>query len=633
VAKSPADRGRRLDRLRLGLLAPVVGAVAILVLAWPIRSQVARVTADTSWQVGLHQAAQDGLRFGRDIVFTYGPLGFLARPIPFVGPTSAIAFITTAAIYLALIGLLLHASMRVFPVWLAALVTLAFARAIGWLEPFEALQILAFGLGVEVLRREEVASQWYVAVIAGLLAGFGVLTKGNVGVVVSVMALVVVLAVSRPRLVGTLAFAGTMTATTVGLWVLAGQHLTDLVPYVRGTAEIISGYSDAMGVAVHGWIYAAFLFVAAIVVAVAYRTARSWSRDRRMALAALVVILLFACWKFAFVRSHVAPTFVTLAFATLFLLPATMRIRVAVPVLIAVSIAFVLVVRLPVARYADVVTSSADFLREARDSALPWRWDEAAERTREDLQTAFEVPPSIVAAIDGHTVSIDPSAAAIATAYPGLTWRPEPIFQSYSAYTAALDRTNADLLRSAERPELILRQFVPGRRTQTIPYAIDQRNYWFESPEATVERLCRYREVAASGNYQVLADSDRQCGPETPLGTVTAAPGESVAIPPAPSPDDMVLVRIRGVGDSPLARLQSALWRSPVWNVLIDGFRFRLVPGTASDGLVLAVPTTAQGSAPFAFGAPKQTIAVRGTGPGSPDKLTYDFFTRRVPGS
>jgi hypothetical protein len=625
----------RLDSFRLRLPLQMVVAAVIVVLAWPIRTQLARVTVDVSWQLGLHQAAQDGLRFGRDIVFTYGPLGFLVDSAPFIGPTSALAFIATAAIYLALVGLLLHEWLRQCPAWVAVLLTLAFARAISWLGPTEALQVLAFGLGVEVLRRESVAKPWRVAVIAGLLASFAILAKINVGVFVGAMAVVVVVAVSRPRLPGLLILAGATIATTVGLWLIAGQQLSDLLPYVRASEEIITGYSEAMGVRPPGAlsVYAAFAIVAAILAAVSFRTATGWPRDRKLALAALVTVLLFASWKFAFVRNHIGPTFATLAFATLILLPLALRRSVAVPVLMAVSFAFLLMIRLPVTYYTDVATSSTEFLRQARDAGLPWRWDAAADRTRQSLRSAFQIPSSILTELDGRTVSIDPSAAAIASAYPIFTWRPEPIFQSYSAYTSALDHLNADVLRSAARPQLILRPFqsrsISGGRT--IPFAMDRRNYWFESPEATVERLCRYRELAVSGDYQVLADSGRQCGAETPLATVTAALGERVNVPAAPSPDDIVLVRVHGVDEGVLAHLRSALWRSPDWHVEIDGINYRLVPGTAVDGLVLAVPTAVQGSAPFAFGVPTRTIAIRGSSLGGNGGLTYEFLTRRLP--
>jgi hypothetical protein len=411
--------------------------------------------------------------------------------------------------------------------------------------------------------------------------------------------------------------------------------LFDLLPYARASEEIITGYSEAMGVTPSGAlsIYAAFAILAAILAAVSFRTAAGWPRDRTLALAALVILLLFASWKLAFVRNHVALTLATLVFATLIVLPPTLRRSVAASILLAVSFTFLLMVRPPVTYYTDVATSSTEFLRQARDAALPWRWDAAADQTRQRLRSTFQIPSSILTELEGRTVSIDPSAAAIVSAYPIFTWRPEPIIQSYSAYTSALDHLNADVLRSAARPQLILRVFqsrlISGGRT--IPYAIDGRDYWFESPEATVERLCRYRELTVSGNYQVLVDSGRQCGAETPLATVTAALGARVVVPAAPSPDDIVLVRVHGVGEGVLAHLRSALWKSPDWHVDIDGVKYRLVPGTAADGLVLAVPTAVQGSAPFAFGVPTRTIAISGSRFGGNGSLTYEFLTRRLP--
>ena len=36
---------------------------------------------DSSWMCGIHKAKLLGLVFGRDIVFTYGPLGYLLYPV------------------------------------------------------------------------------------------------------------------------------------------------------------------------------------------------------------------------------------------------------------------------------------------------------------------------------------------------------------------------------------------------------------------------------------------------------------------------------------------------------------------------------------------------------------------------
>ena len=112
---------------------------------------------------------------------------------------------------------------------------------------------------------------------------------------------------------------------------------------------------------------------------------------------------------------------------------------------------------------------------------------------------------------------------------------------------------------------------------------------------------------------------------------MTAQPGESVTVPPAPGPDDIVAVRVHGIGQGLTSRLRSVLWKAPISRVVLDGFRYRLVPGTAADGLVLSVPKAVQGSAPFAFGPPIETMSISAPTGGGP--LTYEFVAIPLPSS
>jgi hypothetical protein len=624
--------GQRFD----GAGWPLISVVALVVVAlsWPFRS-FPTFTMDVSWQVGLHQAAAQGLRFGQDLVFTYGPLGFLAWPTPFTGVTSTLAFIVSVAIYVVMAALLLHAARRMFPLAVAILVVLLFARAFVYLAPSETLQVVVFAVGVDLLRRDRVARPSFVAMAGGALAAATVLGKLNIGVSVTAMTVVVVLAISPRRLRGFLVFGGAFAATFLGLWLATGQPLSDLVPYVKGSMEIVSGYSDAMarnGPGGRG-IYVLFLGASATFAYLTWRISTGWPWRRRLPLATLLLLFLFAAWKLAFVRDTPTPAFASLAFAAFLLLPARLPRPMAVIVLAAFALAFLGVSRVPPTTYADVVSSASDFVRQARDDLLPSRWATAEDETRGYLQSHFAVPPEMLAAIAGHSVNIDPVAQGVATAYPGFTWRPQPIFQSYSAYTTYLDKLNADQLRSPARPERILRQVdaLLSRDGRSIPPAIDGRFYWFEAPDATVERLCRYREVAANGGWQLLADTGRACSVPQPISTVTAMPGETVTVPPAPGPDEIVAVRVHGIGQSLTARLRSALWKAPIWRVALDGFDYRLVPGTAPDGLVLAVPPAVQGSDPFAFGPPFKTISMKGPRGGGP--LTYEFVSIPLPPS
>ena len=55
------------------------------------------------------------------------------------------------------------------------------------------------------------------------------------------------------------------------------------------------------------------------------------------------------------------------------------------------------------------------------------------------------------AAVADHPVAVDSFESSLAWAY-GLNWHPVPVLQTYVAYTAALDRRNADALERCARP-------------------------------------------------------------------------------------------------------------------------------------------------------------------------------------
>ena len=90
-----------------------------------------------------------------------------------------------------------------------------------------------------------------------------------------------------------------------------------------------------------------------------------------------------------------------------------------------------------------------------------------------------------LAAVAGQTVHIDQWQTVAAFAYPEMRWSPLPVFQSYSAYTTALDEINADRLRRAAAPTRILRERFDD--LDGTPYAVDRRFVWFEIPAAMLE--------------------------------------------------------------------------------------------------------------------------------------------------
>jgi len=643
ASPAPIEAPRRLPAIPTWARFIVLAGI-LTIIAWPIANLPAKATLDGSWQIALHLAAGLGLRHGVDFIFTYGPLGFLGFPHPYLDATSAIALLFSIAIYVGLTGTMLVEARRLFPLWAAFLVTLLVARIFVFLPPFEAFQALIFVWSVEALADRIRMPISTMAAIGGVLAGAAVLGKVSVGIFVVAMVGVTIASISRrPWGRPVVVYVVATVVSGLAFWLATGQHLGDLGAYASGIYEIISGYNSAMGgdfVEKRRWLYLALPAVAAILIWTGWLSSRDWPRRRRIGLAILAVVFGFAMWKLAVVREHVTFVFATGVVA---MFPFAIHVdrRTWLVSTLAIAIAFAGSSAIEPKLYVDVVGSTRSIVNEVRHSFLPGWTERTAQRTQDGLRKWYELDPSTLAAIGSETVHIDPVMASAAYAYPDLNWLPLPVFQSYSAYTPALDGLNADLLRSPAGPQRILRNVQPASHNdrlrlwidrdfvdgEFIPVTVDGRFRWFEAPLAMLETFCRYHEISVTERWQVLARTERSCGPPESLGTVSARAGETVTIPVETRPDRFVTVKIGGLEPSLLGRVRDTLYKAPDWYISLDGTRYRLMPGTAGDGLLVAVPPSADGTGRFAFGPPIRTMTVtQGLGgEGSHEPLTFTF--------
>ncbi|HSL33269.1 MAG TPA: hypothetical protein VK871_06440, partial [Candidatus Limnocylindrales bacterium] len=453
--------------------ATLLVAAGIVVLSWPY-TLAAPIGIDESWRAVLHVTGPLDLQFGRDIVFTYGPLGFLSVPTPILGASSVIAIGATAAAYLALTATLLVLARRLLPLWAAAIVVLVTARLYPFLPPFEALQAGIFVWGVEaILGRGRTASdappdapadpaatrslvrEDLIAVGAGILAAVLVTGKLNVGVFGGAMLFVVAVAIGRPWWRGLLAFAAATGLSVVVIWLVTGQALANLPAFVVGSVEIVRGYSEAMVVDTHPtlrWVYAAYAIVVGLLVWIGWLAIRDRDRRTLLAVAVLGAILVFAEWKTAFTRNF---TFFAMTTALVALFPLASRLRSADRRTVAgTAFALVFVASLATSRIDPIdLVDVRDSLRSVASTAAsiaPWRLADSVERTRQELRADLAITDELLDHLRGEAVHVDPWQTIAVFAYPEMRWAPLPIFQSYSAYTTALDEANADRLRDAE---------------------------------------------------------------------------------------------------------------------------------------------------------------------------------------
>ncbi|HEV2811813.1 MAG TPA: hypothetical protein VGW10_01070 [Solirubrobacteraceae bacterium] len=596
-------------------IALLLIGLALAALTWRETLAVGEAGIDPSWRAGLHMAAHSDLAWGRDVIFTFGPLGFLEHPTAWFIDTSTLALAYTFLARVALATVLWSIARPAFGRAGAALTVLAVMPFV--LHPVSAL---VFAAALWLLAGERRDRDVYAfALGTGVLAGVGLLVKLNTGVLVTAMGLVAVACAARslPRQLG--AYAATVLAAVAAGWLATGQSFGDLDDYARNATEIVSGYSGAMlrtGATWHFVVVAGVLALAAYGVWDAFRDRPA---RRRAGALAMTLLLAFVAFKNAFVRhdlGHVVEYF-SLMLPALLAIPWRPGRRALGFAGVTVSVMLAILV---VHRWPHDVINPFDSARTAWNDVTRAVWPGEAADTRDDsvasVREARPLDPATLALLDGQTVHVEPYEAAVAWAYD-LDWKPLPVFQSYQAYTARLDRINADTLARPSAPSRVL--LAPG-------VGADPRVPGWESPAAVQALLCRYRPLGRQGDaWLVLGRTANRCGEERPIGSREARWGEPVAVPPA-SAEGLVTVRIAGVEPGAAERLRAVLFKGHERRVTLDGEDTHpLVPETVENGLLLHAPETVELPAPFTRAPGPRTIAVQRGGGGS-GTLRYEFF-------
>lgn len=204
-----------------------------------------RTSLEESWNETLVRAATQHWHFGKDLVFTYGPLGYLTSPyhLGSEGAAARIAWETVGKFFFA-VGLVYAIRRKSM---LTQLAFLAGTIWCGWIFGGSFYMVVIGILIVEILlnRQERLWIQLCVVLGLAFLAQFKftnlVLSGFGVGVAVGYFAWI-----GRWRVAAILAAA--FPVSILSWWIVAGQDPMDFGTYLRASWEMASGYSASMGI-------------------------------------------------------------------------------------------------------------------------------------------------------------------------------------------------------------------------------------------------------------------------------------------------------------------------------------------------------------------------------------------------
>ena len=568
----------------------VLTAGVVTLLNWPRWQPVAR-GLDSSWQAALALAFTRHMQWGPSLDFTYGPYGFAGFIEPFYRSTAlvAIAYVLAVTWMLATLlvaGLRRYWGLEEYPGLMVAGLMAWATIALSWevRRAADFATVLVLGLAFAVLRSQSGPRRAGLATALGALAGFTLLVKFDTGLAaVGLLVLALAGAPGAGRLRAALPAGLTLLAVFVIAWTAGRQSLGNLPSFTRYSLSLALGYSSAM----NGHLPRSSIAWSALVIGVVVLTALAASLRRRPRRDRIAGGLMAAGWgwvvtKDGFVAGNHYPEFfrILLVATALTCLLDPPRLVYGITVALAAGITLLTVT----APAINPVASLGALGSELADVARAKHFSEMTAATRAGVLKEEQLAPGLVSSLRDRTVSIEPWEDMVAWADPRLRWDPEPVVQSYSAFTTSTDRLDAAFLSSGRAPQVVLFQ----------PTGFAGRDPWMDPP-ATMEALyCHYRQVAVSGPWQVLRRAANRCGPARMLSVRRSTFGARLKVPDAPG--EILVARFASA--APLASaLEAGLLKPPpmylsLWEADGRALRYRFVPGTAGDEHVLDVPGT-----------------------------------------
>ncbi len=468
-----------------------------------------------SWLCVLHRAFVQHAVWGRDIVFTYGPWGFV------FGGTRSETLAWWLAARLLLAGTCWYAMWRINarvlprPILRAASVCIPIA-IIAWGGMDLQIMIVPFLLLVIGVRhdRDDRALLVMLCLAAGL-CGWIKHSAGLIGAaVVAVVTLTDLMQRRRPLVLLIYLLA------SLGFFLLARQPLGALPDYVRNNWEIMIGYGPGMQASSLQAPRAMSFYLASVVVLLAILAlGRTQSRGVTLLVCIVAAVWFEVIFKESFVRQDQDPHMEIAAPAVLLVL----LILVAHPSSRRRTSALLAVVGLALGMFTANSIHRHDYVYGV--SAI----SDVLTKTPRHAYNFISMIGDLFRR-DAPAIASDEALPPLKGPFDAIPWtgpygfdqlKPRPVFQSYSVYTPRLAELNARFLQRDDAPPTLLWRVDPLAPN----YAT------MEDPLIWPEALAHYRYAGDAAGQLILSRKPDGSYRLVPIAEVTTTIGVSVEVP------------------------------------------------------------------------------------------------------
>lgn len=547
---------------------------------------------DPSYQLVLEYARVHDFQFGRDIVFTFGPLGFLNTWVsqgffPVQRILFALAWSGIAAWSVTCLARQMPGAMKIiFLIWF-----LIYSNS-GWLD-LHASMVMLYGCMVLMGNiHERKYSSLLVIVFFALLAliKFTFFMAATVGIITCVM---VHIGKRNYKTSGMILIC--FVSIFITLWVVNGQKCENLLPWLKGSYEIVAGYNEAMAIFPKTWVLiicsiAGAMYITSIIITIS----SSNMEISRLGIIAVTSFYVFLSWKHGFVRAdgHVMSFifFLPLAYSVLLsdVFQKTMH-RQARRYLASMFIGVVILCNWaadfqePGTMLTKLIYWPQHMISNSRQilNAATGRLENCFEALVTDQEfKRFPDLPVVRSLVGKSSVDVVNYSQWAALAND-LNYQPRPVIQGYAAYTPYLQDLNLSYYKSEKRPKYVLFKME----------SIDGRFPTLDDASLLVYILGNFRPVAKEGGFLILKSSFDSTQNAEPLliheQDITF--GESLDMSAYKNRTVIMKVAIR---PTIAGRIVKSIFQSPIvtLNTNVNGkpAGYRFIPSMAERGLVIS---------------------------------------------
>ncbi len=445
---------------RIFFILLLIAVVAVIVPFSPIMPSEG---LDPSWTLGMNQAYSQGLVFGRDIVFTFGPYSSIYTKAFHPSTDSLMIagslYFATMFFYVAYKNLK-NSKIYVKILFISVISALLYSRdVLLFLYPF----MVGIYLTEKLHQEDRLLERTMGIELLMLFSVFGLLPliKGStIFLCLAILFICMIMLLVARRYFWILILCISPIFSLVFFWGWSGQPLDNIAQYFISMMPIISGYTDAM--AVNGRTSEIILYsLSALVIIASLCFDGSENSLKKIYLLFISGLLIFLGFKAGFVRhdGHAIIAALTVLLVALMFAKYFNGLKLFAVLIFSFSTWITTHVNY---NKLSLQAVTANFITTYSDlwMGVTKRVNHPNALNEEYKNRLSEIASHLkIGKIDGHVDIYSYDQASLIAS--GNSWSPRPILQSYSVYTPELALKNANYLKKSNAPEVLLIKIQP----------------------------------------------------------------------------------------------------------------------------------------------------------------------------